>query len=1381
MSLAAQRWCPTSVQVTVQQARGLRIKGKSGTNDAYAVMQVAKEKFQTSVVEKSVAPVWREEAAFELPPLSHQDGGGKERSTLHVHVLHRALVGPDKLLGQAVVNLLQLGEDKTREKIEWFKLLDKNGKADKDRGEVLLDIQFMRNNMTASMFDLSAPGKSRSRLGKFKDKVRGKKKDSDTASDVVPSFTQVLTESDEEGTGDGEVAAGKGDKKKKHKMTSLFSHKSNLQKNMSQSMSVLTAKNFSLSGSQSSGLNVDSSEGKKKFKFLIHKRSNSSDSKDASSGHQKHVATEPSNVCINGSHVYREELPPRASRIGSNFSLASSGHGSMEDVPESSPSVDSLRVVRQYSPWTEEEEEEEELENTKENAGQLRREEEEKLRVEDEMRRKEQEEEKVRRKEELERLSDEKRRQEEEEERRTEEENVKREEEERIRREEEERRRRQEEERVKREQEEYVRLAGHELRLKEQERLIEEERVRKEEEESIRREEQRVHEERRRKEEEMVRRQEKEHEEKRRFQEQERSRKEEEEMIRMSEESAREERRREEERVRVQEEHKLAEEKRLEEEEEKRIEEEIVRKEEEERIRSEEKRVHEERRKEEEMVRRQEKEHEEKRRFEEQERSRKEEEERIRMSAERALEERRRREEEERVRGQEEECKLVEEKRLEEEERRIKEEENERIRREKEMAEEERKRLEEEEMRKIQEEEEMRKMQEEEEMRKIQEEEMRKRREEEEEMMRRREEKHEENRRLEEQERRRREHEEGIKKEEEKKARREKEEYGRLVEGKRKLEEEEGKRIKAEEKIRREEEERLRVEEERRKEEEGVRRQEEEREQLAEEKRMLEEQERRLEKERKQREEMRRQEEEENSRKEKEENERLVVEKMRQQEQVRRRMEEEEKSKRKAEEKAERERKEEEARKLEKEKLKREVEGQKMDNKPKCKAAGKKPAVEIPAEVTSTNPFDEIVSNNPFEEIPDSPGPDRSAATLPTVKQRVQSAASSVGSKPVSSDEKDPINTQRERRPAPQPPGRNQAERLQDGATQQPPQSNKKGKDKGIKTVSVFPQRSVQMIAPLGRSPTEKKNNQSLAQSCATKEASNVLKQGKRTAPARPRSVEEEPSSEHKTALSSDDNISHECGSEAKRVSIVYGLNPFEDGDVENASQEDSTASGNTGSVKWPPVVSQAADKDAASQAKTKSSKAHAPQLPTTMAAAPSTSIHQHTERGHVTDGAGVTVNSGTPLACDSASEAVSPVRVPEAPLQESQPVPVQSAREDAGGTKVGPLTTSRRLQPVKPLDPLEQQSVSVVKGLKDNRSTGIPCEVQVNGTGLKGPYSQLTRGELISLVLKQEKQLSERDTKVSELEKYIDDLIVRVIEEKPSILMSLNSLKKAT
>lgn len=117
MSLCEQ-WCPTSVQVTVLQARGLRSKGKGGTNDAYAVMQVGKERYQTSVVEKSVAPVWKEEAAFDLPQGGGGGGGSTERSTLRVHVLHRALVGPDKLLGQAVINMQQLSEDKTRDKTQ---------------------------------------------------------------------------------------------------------------------------------------------------------------------------------------------------------------------------------------------------------------------------------------------------------------------------------------------------------------------------------------------------------------------------------------------------------------------------------------------------------------------------------------------------------------------------------------------------------------------------------------------------------------------------------------------------------------------------------------------------------------------------------------------------------------------------------------------------------------------------------------------------------------------------------------------------------------------------------------------------------------------------------------------------------------------------------------------------------------------------------------------------------------------------------------------------------------------------------------------------------------------------------------------------------------
>lgn len=57
-------------------------------------------------------------------------------------------------------------------------------------------------------------------------------------------------------------------------------------------------------------------------------------------------------------------------------------------------------------------------------------------------------------------------------------------------------------------------------------------------------------------------------------------------------------------------------------------------------------------------------------------------------------------------------------------------------------------------------------------------------------------------------------------------------------------------------------------------------------------------------------------------------------------------------------------------------------------------------------------------------------------------------------------------------------------------------------------------------------------------------------------------------------------------------------------------------------------------------------------------------------------------------------------------------------------------------------------------------------------------PYTQLTQEELITLVVKQQWDLSRKDAKIIQLEEYIDNLLVRVIEEKPSILQCLQALK---
>ncbi|XP_051935904.1 rab11 family-interacting protein 2 [Hippocampus zosterae] len=186
MSLAeqSQKWFPTHVQATVLQAAELQSKGKNGTNDAYTIIQLGKEKYSTSVAEKTLNPVWREEASFELPGLLLD--GNPEIYQLCFIVMHRSLVGLDKFLGQRSINLNEVFDNKQRQKTDWYTLQSKPSKKKKERGRIQVSIQFMRNNMTASMFDLSMKEKPRSPFSKLKVKMKGRKHDSDTSSAIVP-------------------------------------------------------------------------------------------------------------------------------------------------------------------------------------------------------------------------------------------------------------------------------------------------------------------------------------------------------------------------------------------------------------------------------------------------------------------------------------------------------------------------------------------------------------------------------------------------------------------------------------------------------------------------------------------------------------------------------------------------------------------------------------------------------------------------------------------------------------------------------------------------------------------------------------------------------------------------------------------------------------------------------------------------------------------------------------------------------------------------------------------------------------------------------------------------------------------------------------------
>ncbi|XP_053223247.1 rab11 family-interacting protein 1 isoform X4 [Podarcis raffonei] len=359
------RWAPTHVQVTVLQARGLRSKAKGGGggggSDAYAVMALGKEKFATSVAERCLgSPVWREEATFELPPPPRRSlsAGGPPLSAgptavLQLTVLHRALLGLDKFLGRAEISLAELHSEGGRRSTRWYKLHSKPGKKEKERGEIEVDIQFMRSNMTASMFDLSMKDKSRTPFGKLKDKLKGKRGNGlpDTASAIVPSISHSPADSEEESNEK---------EKKKSKFKTLFS-KPGLQKsNLSQSMSVLPSlqpvtervrlnpSDFSSrwSDSDDDTLTPVSEKPSTNEDNLLyppstksHKRTGSADNKQlsqiSSSNTKKDVhslfgglksksdPTSRSNVCINGSHVYMEERDPKSDTLPKDSTLSS--------------------------------------------------------------------------------------------------------------------------------------------------------------------------------------------------------------------------------------------------------------------------------------------------------------------------------------------------------------------------------------------------------------------------------------------------------------------------------------------------------------------------------------------------------------------------------------------------------------------------------------------------------------------------------------------------------------------------------------------------------------------------------------------------------------------------------------------------------------------------------------------------------------------------------------------------------------------------------------------------------------------------------------------------------------------------------------------------
>ncbi|XP_067277655.1 uncharacterized protein rab11fip5a isoform X2 [Pseudorasbora parva] len=227
-----QRWVPTHVQVTVLRARGLRAKGKHGTSDVYTIIQLGKEKYSTCVMEKTTDPEWGEECAFELQPGILEEGGRDAyppgSGDLTLTVMHRALIGLDVFLGQAVIPVDKAFQDRKSMKNEWHRLHSKTGKKEKERGELQLTVQFTRHNLTASMYDLSMKDKPRSAFDKLRERMRAKKRSSeeDSSSAIVSggygSMVRMRGRLPSDGGGEEDYEDDEGGEVRRSKMRSFF-------------------------------------------------------------------------------------------------------------------------------------------------------------------------------------------------------------------------------------------------------------------------------------------------------------------------------------------------------------------------------------------------------------------------------------------------------------------------------------------------------------------------------------------------------------------------------------------------------------------------------------------------------------------------------------------------------------------------------------------------------------------------------------------------------------------------------------------------------------------------------------------------------------------------------------------------------------------------------------------------------------------------------------------------------------------------------------------------------------------------------------------------------------------------------------------------------
>ncbi|KAL7646630.1 UNVERIFIED_CONTAM: hypothetical protein RMT77_001881 [Armadillidium vulgare] len=156
-------WQPTHVKVTVKQAKGILTKGKNGTNDAFVVIGIGKEKYQTSIKEKSSSSVeWREECELAIPSQGN-------KAMIQLTVYHHNALGLDEFLGQIGLPLSDF-DVYEKPKYRSYRLKGKpekdKKKGEKDRGELEIMVNFTVKS--GSFLDISKKDKQKSSLTSLK-------------------------------------------------------------------------------------------------------------------------------------------------------------------------------------------------------------------------------------------------------------------------------------------------------------------------------------------------------------------------------------------------------------------------------------------------------------------------------------------------------------------------------------------------------------------------------------------------------------------------------------------------------------------------------------------------------------------------------------------------------------------------------------------------------------------------------------------------------------------------------------------------------------------------------------------------------------------------------------------------------------------------------------------------------------------------------------------------------------------------------------------------------------------------------------------------------------------------------------------------------------